>query len=82
MKIEIEMLDAYRGLGAGRRIVQYLGFKGDRLLCEDLLGNRVRVPRNLFRFLGVYGTETRTGKNGDIEICVDGEWRSVGQLFP
>ena len=82
MKIEIEMLDAYRGLGAGRRIVQYLGFKGDRLLCEDLLGNRVRVPRNLFRFLGVYGTDTRTAENGDTEIFVDGEWRSVGQLFP
>ena len=80
-QIEIDMLDMYRSLGAGRRIVTYLGFQKGQLLCEDTLGTRVRVPRSKFRFVGVLGHTTHVTEDGHIRIKVDGEWKDLGPLF-
>ena len=80
LQIEIDVRDMYRGLGAGRRIVAYLGFKGDSLLCRDSLGNRVRLPRRMFRFVRALGRETRVSVNGHVEIKDQSEWRDLGPL--
>lgn len=81
MQIEIDMRDVHRSLGAGRRIVEYVGFSKGRLLCRDSMGNHVRVPRKLFRFEGVLGHETRVTDGGHVEVKVDEEWQSLGPLF-
>ena len=82
MLIEIDLTDVHRGLGAGRRLVRYVGFNKGHLVCEDLLGNRVRVPRGLFTFRGVPGHQTRLGDDGRVQVKVGEEWRDLGQLGP
>ena len=81
MLIEIDMKDACRGLGAGRRIVRYIGFTGDHLVCEDSLGKRVRLPKRLFTFRQVHGYETQIAPDGSVLIRVDGRWQNLGPLF-
>lgn len=79
-QIEIDMLDAYKTLGAGRRAVAYLAFDSDCLVCRDCLGNKVRVPRRLFRFVRVLGRENRMTADGCVEVKEDGQWHDLGPL--
>lgn len=80
LEIEIAMLDRHKTLGAGRRVVSYLGFAKDHLICQDGFGHRVRVPRKLFRFVGVLGCETRL-EQGRVKVKVNGQWTDLGVLF-
>ncbi len=79
MLIEIDMLDAYRSLGAGRRIVEYIGIEDSRLLCSDTTGTRLRLPLSKFRFVRAMGHETRCTEEG-VQVKVGEEWLDLGPL--
>ena len=80
MLIEIDMADVYRSLGAGRRIVEYVGVKKGRLHCKNMAGNHVRVPVDRFRFVRAIGQETRLTQSGRVEVKVGEEWQDLGPV--
>ena len=79
MLIGIDMLDAYRSLGAGRHIVKYVGFRKGRLLCRDMMDSPVRLPLARCRFVRAIRRETRSADKG-IEVKGDEEWRELEDL--
>ena len=83
--VSISLRDRFKTLGCGSHTLRCLGMEADcTLVCLDWFDVKMRIPKRLYRFVGIEKREFNVDDKGQVFVKMadaDDSWVTLVQLF-